>query len=284
MRRLGININMTVKELMVSYNDEGPDGVPVVIFIHGFPFNKSMWDLQLRALKDTYRVIAYDVRGHGNTDAGTKDFSIELFAEDLLGLMDVLQLDKVVLCGLSMGGYIALNAIGKYPERFNALILSDTQCIADSAESKVKRMAAIEKIKEHGVEKYAEESIPNFFATASFDTKPAAIAVVKEMILKTSLASLCNTLLALAAREETCSKLPKITVPILILVGEEDKITPPDAARLMLDKTNDSSLMIIEHAAHLANLENPHEFNDQLTQFLKRSFPVEPATKNEDHE
>lgn len=79
------------------------------------------------------------------------------------------------------------------------------------------------------------------------------------------LASLCNTLLTLAAREETCSKLQIITVPILILVGEEDKITPPDAARLMLDKTNDSSLIIIEHAAHVANLENPHEFNNQLT-------------------
>ena len=121
MRTKGKNIRITVNNLTVSYNDEGPDEAPVIIFIHGFPFNKSMWDMQVEALKDTYRVIAYDIRGHGNSDTGNEDFSIELFVNDLLLLMNTLKLNKTMLCGLSMGGYIALNAIENYPERLTRL-------------------------------------------------------------------------------------------------------------------------------------------------------------------
>lgn len=277
MRKLGINLKQNFNNLNVSYNDEGPDGAPVIVFIHGFPFNKSMWAPQFEAFKVTFRVIAYDVRGHGNTDPGTELFSIDLFVEDLLGLMDALQLDRVVLCGLSMGGYIALRAIEKYPERFSALVLSDTQCIADTPEAKAKRMGTIEKIKENGVEKYTAESIPNFFAAESFRSKLAAIAEVKEMMLATAAPVLCNTLLALAKRQETCSQLSAIVVPTLILVGKEDKITPPDAARLMRDKIPNATLVILENAAHLANLENATLFNGQLNQFLHRSLVLKSS-------
>lgn len=273
MRSLGININTNVNGLMVSYNDEGPDGAPVVLFIHGFPLNKSMWNAQFEVLKTTHRVIAYDVRGHGNSEAGTEDFSIELFVEDLLGFMDTLQLGQVILCGLSMGGYIALNAIEKHPERFIGLVLSDSQCLADTPEAIEKRMAAIESIREEGAEVYLEQSIQNLFAEASFETKQIEIDSIKEMMSKTTAQSLCNTLHALSVRKETCSKLSELAVPILILVGKEDKITPPSVARLMLDKTQHSTLVIIEHAAHLANIENPHEFNQQLVEFVDRYFP-----------
>ena len=273
MRSLGININTNANGLMVSYNDEGPDGAPVVLFIHGFPLNKSMWNAQFEVLKPTHRVIAYDVRGHGNSEPGTEDFSIELFVEDLLGFMDTLQLDQVILCGLSMGGYIALNAIEKHPERFIGLVLSDTQCLADTPEAIEKRMAAIESIREEGAEVYLEQSIQNLFAEASFETKQIEIDSIKEMMSKTTAQSLCNTLHALSVRKETCSKLSELAVPILILVGKEDKITPPSVARLMLDKTQHSTLIIIEHAGHLANIENPHEFNQQLVEFIDRYFP-----------
>ena len=275
MRSLGININTNANGLMVSYNDEGPDGAPVVLFIHGFPLNKSMWNAQFEVLKPTHRVIAYDVRGHGNSEPGTEDFSIELFVEDLLGFMDTLQLDQVILCGLSMGGYIALNAIEKHPERFIGLVLSDTQCLADTPEAIEKRMAAIESIREEGAEVYLEQSIQNLFAEASFETKQIEIDSIKEMMSKTTAQSLCNTLHALSVRKETCSKLSELAVPILILVGKEDKITPPSVARLMLDKTQHSTLIIIEHAGHLANIENPHEFNQQLVEFVDRYFPID---------
>ncbi|MDZ4702683.1 MAG: alpha/beta fold hydrolase [Saprospiraceae bacterium] len=270
MRNSGNNLQLTVNNLTVSYTDAGPIEAPAIIFIHGFPFNKSMWAGQVDALKDRYRLIAYDVRGHGDTDAGKEDFAIELFVNDLLSLMDALKLDRATLCGLSMGGYIALNAVINYPKRFDALILSDTQCAADTPEAKAKRVKTIESIHENGVEKYAEESLKNLFAPESFTTKEKEIATIKEMILKTPEQVLSKTLLALSHRKETCSKLHEIKTPTLILVGEADKITPPAAARLMHEKIPHSLLSIIKHAGHLANLEDPAQFNDHLKQFLHR--------------
>jgi 3-oxoadipate enol-lactonase len=272
MREIGSNIKITVNDLMISYNDEGKIGDPVIIFIHGFPFNKSMWNKQSEALKENYRVIAYDVRGHGNSDAGIKDFSIDLFAADLLSLMDKLKIDKAMLCGLSMGGYIALNAIENYPDRFDAVILSDTTCTADTPEAKEKRIKTIESIKRNGVEKFAEESVKNLFAPESFSTKKLEIAAVREMIVNTTEESLCNTLRAFYERKETCSKLHDIKVPVLIMVGIEDKITPPAAAQFMNEKIKESLLSIVEHAGHLSNIENPSEFNNQLEEFVSTIY------------
>jgi len=272
MRNLGSNIKLVINDLSVSYNDEGKTGDPVLIFIHGFPFNKSMWNKQTEALKENYRVIAYDVRGHGNSDAGTEDFSIDLFAEDLLNLMDALKIDKAMLCGLSMGGYIALNAVENYPDRFDALILSDTTCTADTPEAKEKRMKTIESIRKDGVEKFADESVKNLFAPESFSTKKLEIAAVKEMIVNTTEESLFKTLRAFYERKETCSKLPDIYVPVLIMVGNEDKITPLTAAQFMNEKIKESLLSIIEHAGHLSNIENPSEFNNQLEEFVSTIY------------
>jgi len=183
-----------------------------------------------------------------------------------------LKIDKAVLCGLSMGGYISLNAVSNFPDRFDALILSDTHCIADTPETKEKRMIAIKSIRKDGVEKYADESIKNLFAPESFITRKKEIANVKEMIIKTSEQSLCNTLLALSGRKETCSKLTEIKVPVLIMAGKEDKLTPPAAAQLMHEKIKDSFLNIIEHAGHLSNIENPDEFNFQLKKFVSAIY------------
>lgn len=259
---------ITVNNHVVSFTDDGPIGAPVIIFIHGFPFNKSMWNTQIEALKNNFHVIAYDVRGHGNSDSGDSDFSIDLFVSDLLSFMNVLKINNTILVGLSMGGYIALNAVENYPDRFDALILSDTQCVADTPEVKEKRMNAIEAIRKSGVENYADESIKNLFAPESFTTRKEEVADIREMIVKTSGESLCSTLLALSIRNETCSKLAEIKVPVLILVGKEDKITPPAAAQLMHEKIKNSSLHIIDHAGHLSNMENPNEFNDQLKKFV----------------
>jgi 3-oxoadipate enol-lactonase len=272
MNNLEKKIRIAPNNIMVSYTDDGKSGAPYLIFIHGFPFNKSMWNLQVALLKNKYHVITYDIRGHGNSDNGNENFSIELFAKDLIGLMDFLKIDKTMLCGLSMGGYIALNAISNFPERFDALVLCDTQCIADTPEAKEKRMKAIKNIRDSGVDKYADESIKNLFSSDSFYTGINAIKDVKEMIMKTSVQSLCNTLQALANRKETCTKLLEIKVPVLIMAGKEDILTPPAAAVLMHEKIKNSSLNIIEHAGHLSNLENPEKFNNELLKFLSSVY------------
>ena len=163
MRSTGKSIELKTGKVVINYNDEGPDNAPVIIFMHGLALNKSMWEKQEAALKNDYRVISYDVRGHGKSQAGKEDFSIELFADDLIHFMDTLTIDKAITCGLSMGGYISLRAMEKYPERFNGLILCDTQCVADTAEGKEKRMKIIENIKATGKNGFALQNAKNVF-------------------------------------------------------------------------------------------------------------------------
>ena len=262
------SLTITVNDLTVSYIDEGLTNSPTIIFIHGFPLNKLMWEKQIEVYKENYRVIAYDIRGHGNTEVGNVNFSIELFVYDLLSLMDALKIDKAILCGFSMGGYIALNAIEHHPERFNALLLCDTNCAADSSETKENRMITIEVIKAKGIEEYAEESLKKLFAPISYSNHIEEIAVVREMIMNTSEQSLYKTLHALAERSDACSRLHKIKVPVLILVGKEDVITPPDVALSMHEKMKGSFIHVIDYAGHVSNMENSKEFNNQLSEFL----------------
>jgi len=272
MRYFEHNSSLTVNEITVSFTDQGPDNAPTIIFIHGFPLNKTMWDKQVDVLKNDFRVITYDIRGHGESDAGNDPFSIDLLVSDLIGFMDVLEIDKASICGLSMGGYIALNAIENYPERFEAMVLCDTNCISDPQEVKEKRIATVESIIKDGVNKYAIASIPNLFAHESLKLKVTEVASVKNMILNTSELVLCSTLLALASRIETCSKLADINVPVLILVGVKDILTPPAAAKGMHKKIRNSTLVVIEHAGHLSNLENPELFNHHLLKFFEIIF------------
>ena len=279
-RRIGNKINITINNLTVRCSDHGPDDAPVIIFIHGFPLNKSMWNIQVEALKENYRVIAYDIRGHGNSDPGIDEFFIELFVIDLLRLMEKLKIEKSILCGLSLGGYIALNAVLKHPDRFDGLILNDTQCIADTPEIKETRCNAIISIKEKGVEQYADEIIKKLFAQETFTKNKNVVDAVKEMIISTQKQSLCNTLHALAERKETCDQLPEINIPVLIMVGEEDKITPIAAAQQMHEKILNSKLEIIQQAGHLSNLEDPAAFNTHLVKFLELVGKKSSLAKN----
>jgi pimeloyl-ACP methyl ester carboxylesterase len=228
-----------------------------------------MWQEQLMAFADTHRVIAYDIRGHGHSHSGSMEFSISQFGDDLVLLMDALAIDRAILCGLSMGGYIALSVLENFPQRISALVLCDTQCIADSPETRDRRMRTIGSIRLSGIITYADEMITNLFAKASFTTKPAAVAFIKKIILGTSSDTVTKTLWALASRSDTCSILPTIKVPTLVVVGKEDKITPVEAAQKMQELTPGSSLEIIDGAGHLSNLENPEAFNAVLKRFLR---------------
>jgi 3-oxoadipate enol-lactonase len=257
-------------DIQISYLDEGIAISTPIIFIHGFPFNKWMWENQWTEFKSEHRCIAYDVRGHGDTQVGEINFTVALFAEDLIAFMDVLQIEKAVIVGLSMGGYIAMNAIQKHSHRFAGLVLCDTQCVADTVEGKDKRKKTITFIKRNGLEVYAEESLKNLFAPASFEAKPKAVSFIHDTILNTPAATICHTLQALADRNETCGLLPQINFPVLILVGVEDKITSPEGARKMQELIKGSELVIISEAGHLSNLENPTQFNLNLKEFLKK--------------
>jgi 3-oxoadipate enol-lactonase len=257
-----------VNDINVSYLTDGTEHAETILFVHGFPLDKSMWLHQLNAFKTDFRVIAPDVRGHGETEEGDKPFSIDLFGDDLICFMDRLQLEKVILCGLSMGGYIALNAVSRFPERFSSLVLTDTSCRADTPVAREKRMQTIIAIEQNGLEKYAEESLNRLFAPESLAYKTDETEAVRQMILNTPITSIFNTLKALASREESCSKLSEINIPSLIITGQSDIITPPEIAEFMHQQLPYSRLHILEDAGHMSNMENPDGFNEQLWMFL----------------
>jgi 3-oxoadipate enol-lactonase len=263
-----------VGDIRVAYFDEGrPEGIPL-IFIHGFPFNKWMWENQLGVFSEYARVLAYDVRGFGNTQPGTVEYSIDQFGHDLFQFMDALQIEKAVVCGLSMGGYIALNALEKQPERITAVILADTQCLADSDEAKGKRMDTIAAIQQNGLRAYTEDSVKKLFSENSLSNKKEEVLFVEHTIQSTQSETICNTLKALASRRDMCSFLALITIPALIMVGQNDQITTQELARKMHERISGSVLHVIGNAGHLSNLENAGSFNLGLLRFLKPELQV----------
>ena len=253
------------------YIDVGAASAPAIVLIHGFPFSNEMWQPQIDALKSRYRVVAYDLRGQGNSEVGDGQYTLELLVDDLIAMLDHLGIQRAVLCGLSMGGYVALRSTERNTDRVAALILCDTTSEADSNETKLRRAAAIKTIKQSGVKSYGEVFVKGALAPRDLDEGDISQRV-ENLILPNQALGLCGTLLALAGRTDTTSFLPKIQVPTLILVGESDKITPPDLSRRMQSLIPNSELHVVSHAGHLSNMENPKEFNNRLMNFLQKHF------------
>lgn len=254
----------------IFYVDAGISKAAPIVLIHGFPFSHEMWDPQIEALQKRFRVIAYDLRGHGKSGVGDGQYTLEFFVDDLLGLLDHLRIERAVLCGLSMGGYIALRAVERKPERVRGLILADTQAKADSNEAKLKRAAAIKSVKAMGVNAYAEGFVKSVFAPQTLANNKAAVEKIRRIIEANSSLGICGALLALASRTDTTESLPGIKAPTLILVGEHDALTPPSASQEMRNRIPNSEIHVIPNAAHMSNLENSEEFNKHLLDFLGR--------------
>jgi 3-oxoadipate enol-lactonase len=263
-------MKVVINGIDLYFTDSGTPSRKTIVFIHGFPFSHETWDRQVDLLEMDYRVIAYDLRGHGNSGIGDGQYALEFFVDDLIGLLDHLKIGRAVLCGLSIGGYIALRAVERSPERVEGLILCDTQSEADSNEARLRRAATIRAVKTNGVNAYAEELVEALFAPQSITAKDEVVKKIIETIQSNSSLGICGTLLALAGRTDTTASIPSVKVPTLILVGEHDKVTPPLASQKMHDKIPNSEFHIIPNAAHMSNLENPDEFDKYLLDFLKR--------------
>ena len=263
----------SVNNSLLHYIDIGISTATPVVFIHGFPFSHKMWTFpggQTEALASTHRVIAYDVRGHGDSEVGAGQYTIELFVDDLIGLLDHLSISKTVVVGLSMGGYIALRAVERNPDRFRALALCDTRSEADSNDAKIKRAVSIKAVKANGPRQFAQTFVANVFTPESFNVRPDIVKAIESIIERTAPLSLCGTMLALAGRTDTTSSLSAITIPTLIMVGEHDALAPPAASQAMNEKIPQSEFHVIPSAAHMSNMENPVEFNKHLVEFLQK--------------
>ena len=257
----------------IAYVDGGTSRGTPVVFIHGFPFSKEMWIPQLKPVGEFYRTITYDVRGHGSSDVGDGQYTIESHVDDLFGLLDHLKITKAIVVGLSMGGYIALRALERDQSRFLAAALCDTRSEPDSDEGRLRRFAGMVSVKKTGSAPFAENFVKGVFAPASFQTFPEAVVSIRDVIAHTPPLSIAGTLLALASRTDTTGSLGTFNIPILILVGEHDQTTPPESSRAMAERIRGSEMHLIPGAAHMSNLENPAEFNSKLLTFLRRVSP-----------
>lgn len=257
-----------INDVELAYRDVG-SGQPVV-FLHAFPLNQTMWDEQVAAFSSSHRIITFDWRGFGASGLGSENSSLSVFADDLAGLLDQLQIKSATICGLSMGGYAAFAFYRKYADRVDALILCDTRATADTEEGKQARHEMAELVRNRGGSAMVETMIPRLLGETTLQTKPQIIERVKQMIEAAQPEGIARALIGMAQRNDSTDLLAKITCPTLIVVGNQDKLTPPSDAEKMNLAIASSRLKIINNAGHLPNLESTAVFNQTVGDFLKR--------------
>ena len=258
-----------INDLQISYTDTGI-GRPVVL-IHGYPFNRSLWNEQVAALSNSYRVIAPDLRGFGDSDA-SDTATMDQMAQDVALVLDHLEIPRAAISGLSMGGYVALAFYKQFRSRVRALVLADTRAQADTEESKTTRAQHAEKALTEGMAGIADAMLPKLLTPDTVSKHPEVVKRVRDMMLKTKPQGAAAALHGMAGREDQTELLPKISVPTLILVGADDTITPVADSQKMHEAIAGSRLVVLEKAAHVSNLEQTEQFNQALLDFLKASF------------
>ena len=263
---------------------------PAVILLHGFPFNRSMWRGQIEFLSaHDYRVVAPDLRGLGEmsgklqfvTDAAGRETrrqaeayrtvaTMEEMARDVAALMDQLKIDRAVICGLSMGCYVAFEFIHLFRSRVRALVLCGPRAQGpDDAEKKARADQAQRALAE-GMQ-FAVASISrNLLAEATLREKPEVVESVRDMVLRTDPRGAAAAQNGMAARRDYSDELAKITVPTLIIAGREDGVRKPEDAEFIHRGIRGSQLVTIDEAGHLMNMEQPEIFNRALIDFLNR--------------
>lgn len=257
-----------INGITVTYADVGSGDA--LVLVHGHPFDRSMWRPQVERFGGPgWRVVVPDLRGYGETTVVPGKTPLEAFARDLVGLLDHLGLDRVVLGGLSMGGQIVLEFHRLFSERLRGLVLADTYAEAETDGGKA-RNAAADRLLREGMEPYAVEVLPKMVAPANIEAQPAVAQHVLRMMLATDPEGAAAALRGRAERPDYVAMLEHVAVPALVVVGSEDEFTPVRDAQLMHDRLSDSTLVVIEGAGHMPNLERAGEFNDALGRFLSR--------------
>lgn len=237
----------------------------VLVLLHAFPLNPTMWQPQFDDL-DGFRVIAPSLYSFG---IDQRTFSVEQMADDVAALLDHLQImEPVIVGGLSMGGYAAMAFARRHPQRLNRLILADTRAEADSPEAHANREKTIQKARNQGVMGVWQAQASSMFSPHTLDERLELVESVAKIAAQQSRAQIIGATQALRDRPDAREGLSQLSVPALIIVGEDDVITPPDAARTMVDLIPQSKLEMLPQAGHLSNWEQPEQFNSIIRDFL----------------
>jgi pimeloyl-ACP methyl ester carboxylesterase len=262
-----------VRGVEIAYIDIGVG--PVVLLLHGFPFDKSMWADQIAALTAAgFRVVVPDLRGLGETKAAGEISTMDDMARDAAALLDHLQIEEAVVCGLSMGGYVAFEFVHLFPARVRSLVLAGTRAPADNEQEKAGREQQVQTMLRAGMVPISIATLPKLLAERTRAEKPGVVKEVRRMITQADPKGAATAQRGMTARRDYTDDLPKIKGPALIIVGREDRIRPVTDAEFMHERIPNSRLVIIEDAAHMTNLEQQEVFNDALVSFLNELTPM----------
>jgi pimeloyl-ACP methyl ester carboxylesterase len=263
--------------MSLAYTDTAAG--PTLVLLHAFPLDREMWKPQLSALAGTARVIAPDLPGFGKSPLPPEPWSVESAADAVARLLDTLGLNgRVVVGGLSMGGYVAMAFARKYPDRLAGLILADTRAEPDDAAGKENRGKMIALAEKQGAGAVVEAMLPKLLSDGTRADRPAVADAVKAIGSRQTAAGVAAGVAALRDRPDATPGLDQVAVPTLVLVGEHDAVTPPTLAAAMSGRVYGSDLVTVPNAGHLSNLENPEAFNAAVARFLAERAPaVKPA-------
>lgn len=252
-------------DVEVAYDDVGA-GEPI-LFLHGFPHNRTLWAPQTGALVDRSRCIAPDLRGFGGSSI-SPPYSMDQYADDAVGLLDVLHIERAVIAGLSMGGYVAFALWRRHRARVRALVLADTRPGADSDEARQKRRDLVQLARAKGSTAVAESMMPGMVGKSTREKNAGLVDAMYQMMQNAPVDGIVGALEAMMARPDSTPTLSTIDVPTLIVVGEEDALTPVSEARAMHAAIPRSRLEVLAGAGHVSNFERPAAFNHVVSEFL----------------
>lgn len=249
------------------YYEEAGSGPPLLL-IHGFPLSGGIWHRQLAGLAGEFRVIAPDLRGFGRSTPADLPYFMDLYADDTILLMDHLGIDVAAVCGMSMGGYVLLNLLERYPDRVNAACFMVTKAGADDVEGRARRTALAEEILKSGPQAAADAFSRILFAPGTAAKNPEMVMQIHAMMMEASPAGLVSGLLAMRDRPDYSGRLGGFQVRSLVVGAEEDMAIPGDESRKLAAGLPDATLCMIPEAGHMVMLEQPEAVNRALAGFL----------------
>jgi 3-oxoadipate enol-lactonase len=263
-------MELVVNNFSMNFSELGK-GLPVLL-IHGYPLSQQIWEPQLEGLSDRFKIITPDLRGHGKSQAVPGPYSMEMLADDLAALLDALEIhQKVVVCGLSMGGYVAMAFYRKHAARMKALILTATRAADDTPQARLGRDATAETARIQGIAPIVETMLPKMFAPGTLLANENLVSQVRSIMMSISLEGLLGDLAGMRDRLDSRPMLNGIGIPTLVVHGREDQIIPTQEAVDMQKSIPGAQLELIPDSGHLVNMEQPNEFNDVVRKFLSNN-------------
>jgi 3-oxoadipate enol-lactonase len=259
-------VKLKVNDIEINCEVSGTKDAPVVVLSHSQGSSLAMWNPQIAALGAHFRVLRYDMRGHGGSDAPPGAYTLEQLGEDAVGLLDALHIQVVHWVGLSIGGMIGQNLALNHADRLRSLVLCDTAA-AIPEDAQAMRQQRIEIAREQGMEPLVEPTLERWFTSEFLRRKSQQVELIRRQFLATPVAGYIGCSEAIR-NLNYLNRLFEIKTPTLIIVGEEDSGTPVAASEAIHERIPNSSLVVLPSAAHLSNVEQPEAFRRALIDFL----------------